>query len=37
MFTKPGFEALAILHFVLHADGLIVGLSGGHHVIDDAG
>jgi hypothetical protein len=35
--VEPGFQALVILHFVLHADGLIVGLSASQHVIDDAG
>src|SRR5205814_7776211 len=36
LFTEPGFQTLPVLQLVLYADGLIVGLSGRQHVVDDA-
>jgi hypothetical protein len=35
--AKPGFKTSAILYFVLRADGLIVGMPGYYHVINDEG
>jgi len=36
LFPEPCFHTMAILHFVLRADGLIVGMPSRYHVIDDA-
>jgi len=36
LFPEPGFHTLAILHFVLRADGFIVGMPSGYHVIENA-
>lgn len=37
LFAEPCLETLVVLQIVLCADALIIGLSGGEQVVDDAG